>query len=172
MRRTFLSIAVALWLAAGFSYADEDLGYVPGMVVVRFTPSAMPSREAVGMAPAAFQKPDLDNILREHGAFRLSRFLRTFGEETSPAGRLLDRTFVICYEDGTDAQLVVAELSALPYFESVAVNHRLRKYYGGTLRFQPTDTNFPSQWNLDYASDDRVDIDARDRVSDLDSDRQ
>jgi len=161
--RSFLAVLVLMAFAPSSISAEfaENLGHVHGMVIARFRPSTLPSREAVfhSLVNSRFGIPSLDRVLDSHSVVRIDKLMYTYNEQTSVPGKLLERTFVLYYAADTDAQRVVEELSALSIFEDVTVNHRLRKYYGGTWKYSPSDTKFPDQWNLQHADDDR-DIDA------------
>ncbi len=129
-------------------------------MIVIFSEAFMPSELQVSLTEPHFGIPALDYFLKVHKAKKLERILTTYDKCKSEAGKRLERTFTIKYDDGTDAQEIVRKLSSFPYFELVKLNRRYKKiYYGGVKRFVPgAPTKFNKQWNLDYYKD-TVDLD-------------
>ncbi len=151
---------VALLLTTMPVIKADDAGYVPGMILVRFSEQFMPTKDQVSLQSARFGIADVDSVLEAHAAVRVAKFLPTYASETSEAGRYLERSFIVYYQDGTDPATLVDELSRFACFEEVQVNARLVKDYGGTKVLLPKDSAFQEQWNLNNPLDDRLDIDA------------
>ncbi len=58
-------------------------GYVDGMVIAQFSPQNMPSAAQVSLdGPLPFLgRPDVDQVLRAHGCYRIGKFLATYDRE-------------------------------------------------------------------------------------------
>ena len=107
------------------------------MVIARFKPSYMPAASSISLSGPTLSlgRTDVDAVLQRRGCYRIEKFLATFDAELTEAGKYLERSFILYYNDGTDPALVAGELSQLPCFEDAHVNKRLQKVYCGTSRF-------------------------------------
>ena len=141
-------------------YAGID--YAPNEVVVTFRPEFMPAKTNVKLDTPAFGVAMLDDALAQHDPVRLSKLIPTYNALTTEPGAFLERTFLVHYHGTTDAQDLVIELSAMPYFEKVELNELMDITTHGTSRLEPGDTTeFADQWYLDNTdSGDKSDIDA------------
>ncbi len=153
----FANPLTSQWVIGTPAYAGE---YFPGRVVFSFKAEYMPNQTGVDLQNCRFSIPQLDSIVASRQGTRLRKFRPGYSDQyPSEAAGILGRTFILEYEDGTDPAAFVSELSALPYFQLVDVNPKIKAVFSGTQRFEPGDGHFFSQWYLD-SNDDDEDIDA------------
>jgi hypothetical protein len=140
----------------------SGVDYMAGEVVVEFTASSMPSFESMPLGSAQFGISAVDTFLARHGVYSLEHFMGgTVNECVTEAGRRLERTFLIMYEDSTDAQAIAETLATFQQFEYAEINRIFHDAFHGIPRYDPpTSTEIHHQWYLDFPGKDRADIDA------------
>jgi subtilisin family serine protease len=154
----WFAAALVLFLVPPNSFGQADC--VEGMVILRLTSTQTTSPGLLAASPPQFGIASVDEVLAQYDPTVIRPFLvSASGAAQSAAVDRLMRTWVVYYSDEENPHAVVAELSSSPAIEAVFVNGLVTKYYGGTERVEPDDTEFENQWNLDN-DDDRVDIDA------------
>lgn len=147
----------------GSHNVNASAGFREGAVIVTLRaecvsqPSHMTSsRTQVGIT-------SVDQVLAAHEVSKIERIVPAVATPRSDAGRLLDRTFLVFYEDQANPSDIVSELVLLPCVERAEVDQVLKSCYFGTSRAIPLDTYFNGdpwrQWSLDCPRDS-VDIDA------------
>jgi len=145
------------------SYAQTllpGLDYVQGELIVTFREQYMPEQDQVSFATRSFGIQDLDTLLDTLGCYYMEKYLSTYGRVKSEGGARLERTFLLKFRDGTDAQAVANTLLQLPHFERASLNRLLKREYGGIQRRVPAGGVFSQQWYFNYETNDSADIDA------------
>jgi hypothetical protein len=151
----WLASVLALILLSGDSSAQTDC--VEGMVVLRLFPAQNPALTA---SPPTLGIQAVDQVLAQYSPTLIRPFLVSpSAVAQSEAVDQMTRTYIVYYSDSESPHVVVADLLASAVVETAFVNKVLTKYYFGTNRVIPTDSEFHNQWNLENAND-QVDIDA------------
>lgn len=109
---------------------SPGVDYVQGELVVTFAEDFVPSEHQVSLARRIFGTPSLDNLLSVRECYDVYKFLSTCGRAKSEGGKRLERTFLLRFRDGTDAQMLQTALLRLPAFERVSLNRLLEREYG------------------------------------------
>ena len=164
-----LSVHADVWKAEvpapGVVMASSGAGqeYAPGVVSLRFKQAYMPQKHDVSL----YLTPrtgisGVDSLMARHNAFMLRKYLPSFDRYrfTSAASSRLERTFLMEYLGDADPAAVAEELLALACIESAHPDYIIELNYFGTRAEYPDDPKFKDQWNLHYANNDSVDIDA------------
>lgn len=164
-----LLISTVLLIGNQYGGPAAQVGQAPysdGVLFLKLAEGYVPSRAQVSLGGARFGIEQLDSLIESHEGAHLEKLLSTYGAARTPAGRSLERTFVLYYDDGTDPSELVSECSQLPCIERAFVDEIMTPCFYGVVRELPLDLvfdNFESnqigQWSLDY-SRDSVDIDA------------
>ena len=163
-RITIGVLSVLFWLAVLYVcgvWANSEGDIVPGMIVMRFAPAAMPPESSIHFQPAQVGISAVDNVLATISSATLEPLLPDRHPTPSASRDRLERTFILHFDDTEDAETVAGQLEAFTEFDKVRVVRLVGIYYFGTRLHLATDTEFTlnHQWSLHSLVDDRQDID-------------
>jgi hypothetical protein len=165
-RRKVCPLVVFCAIATGFvglapcpGAADlSEREYTQGQVILVLRENVPIPSEVTSLIRPRLGIASVDSVMDRRDARKLRGLLKSRSHLRTNSARRLARTFLLTYDDGTDARVVAAELASCRQVEKAMVNSILRKVYHGPTKFLPgSDTRFEDQWYL-HSDHDRQDI--------------